>query len=66
MNPQHCIGYYEQPAYPVPICPECGSQCEKVYKDSFGFVIGCDKCLEECNADECKECFEEEKWSIPN
>lgn len=58
---------YEPPDYNVPICPVCGRECETIYKDSkSGEIIGCDECISECMADDCEECFPEEKLSIPN
>lgn len=27
-------------------CPLCGGECEKVYFDTLGDIVGCDVCLE--------------------
>ena len=29
----------------VPICPVCGVQCETIYKDWTGDIVGCDDCI---------------------
>ena len=40
----------------VPHCPECGKECEMVYKQ-HGCIIGCDMCIDfEC-ADDVEECY---------
>lgn len=39
-----------------PICPICGQECETVYKDESGNILGCDECLTECDAWEEDEC----------
>lgn len=53
--------------YGNPICPICGEECETIYKDAqLGNIIGCDECVDALSADECDECFPEEKLSIPN
>lgn len=28
-----------------PICPVCGAECETLYKDKWGDVIGCEDCV---------------------
>lgn len=38
------------PEPPMPVCPECGQECERVYLDVNGRVIGCDNCILELNA----------------
>ena len=45
---------WNQPEYPI--CPVCGNECEKVYKDSYGEIVGCDECLAEHDAWEEDEC----------
>lgn len=29
----------------IPICPVCGEQCETIYKDTWGDIVGCDQCI---------------------
>lgn len=41
----------------MPICPVCGQECDIVYKDFRGEIIGCDDCLIAYNAYEEDECF---------
>ena len=31
---------------PVPICPECGNECETVYVNENGTVVCCDVCID--------------------
>ena len=40
-----------------PICPECLEECETVYKDSEGNIVGCDRCLTEREAWDEEACF---------
>lgn len=40
-----------------PRCPVCGSECETVYKDKMGDILGCDECLTAHDACEEEECF---------
>lgn len=28
-----------------PTCPICGAECETVYKDYYGDIIGCNECV---------------------
>lgn len=28
-----------------PRCPVCGSECEKIYRDKAGVLVGCDECM---------------------
>lgn len=35
---------------PMPTCPCCGEDCEDVYVDFLGHVVGCDVCLTRKNA----------------
>lgn len=39
-----------------PVCPVCGNECGKVYKDQYGEIVGCDECLTERDAWEEDEC----------
>lgn len=36
----------DPPEYEVPKCPVCGEECETIYKDIRGDVVGCDCCVE--------------------
>ena len=29
----------------IPICPVCGKECDTVYLDYEGEVVGCDRCV---------------------
>lgn len=40
-----------------PRCPVCGQECETVYKDFRGEIIGCDDCLTAFDAWEEDECM---------
>ena len=31
-------------------CPICGAECETVYKDYYGDIIGCNECVKEVDA----------------
>ena len=31
---------------PVPVCPVCGNECEKVYLNANGAVVFCDVCID--------------------
>ena len=37
---------------PVTTCPVCGQDCEKIYTDRFGQLVGCDVCLNAWDPDE--------------
>lgn len=39
----------------TPVCPVCGEECEKIYKDVWGNILGCDNCVEEMDAEEALE-----------
>lgn len=45
------IANYLRTGYPdgkdpeYPRCPVCGGECETLYKDRFGDVVGCDYCI---------------------
>lgn len=49
---------YEQydghdPEFEWYICPECGQECDTIYKDKLtGAVVGCNKCLDEVDSGE--------------
>lgn len=36
--------------YGVPTCPECGEECETIYTNDAGDVIGCDCCIHAVDA----------------
>ena len=38
------------PELPDPTCPICGKECETIYQDETGDVIGCDCCVKTLNA----------------
>lgn len=44
----------EETGYPTeakwPVCPVCGEECEKIFKDAWGNILGCDNCVEELDA----------------
>lgn len=41
-----------------PMCPCCGNECEKVYRDIRSrMYVGCDVCLTEIEAWKCYDCF---------
>lgn len=27
------------------VCPVCGEECEEIFEDVYGTVVGCDRCL---------------------
>ena len=37
---------------PDSLCPICGKECETIYTDKFGDVVGCDECITLWEADE--------------
>ena len=46
-------GVHDYPSPPetaTPICPECGEECEKIYRSVNGEVIGCENCIREQDA----------------
>lgn len=52
-------GYPDERRRQEPHCPICGKPCETVYRDSIGYVFGCDLCIKESDAWEEPECFAE-------
>lgn len=44
----------ERTGYPGPrkivCCPVCGEECETLYKDAWGEIFACDRCVEEVDA----------------
>lgn len=59
--------WLEPPEQQNPVCPECGEECEVIYFNSCGEVVGCDNCITEKDAydwaDEIREAQEEAKGS---
>ena len=49
---QNCerTGYPDSKGAIWPHCPVCGEECEALYKDRFGAIVGCDVCIEELDA----------------
>lgn len=41
----------------APICPVCGAECETIYRDALGQIVGCEECIEWKDAWETPECF---------
>jgi len=42
--------YPEPPELDMPRCPECGEECEILYRNRIGEIVGCDNCLEQIDA----------------
>ena len=42
--------YPDAPNYEVPHCPVCGQECEIVYRNRYGEIIGCDDCIDAVDA----------------
>lgn len=40
----------EPPDYEVPHCPVCGQECEVLYRNRYGEIIGCDDCIDALDA----------------
>lgn len=66
--PDHpVIQNMERTGYPdgkepnFPHCPVCGNECDTVYRNIDGEVVGCDVCLEVNEAWETSECFPREE-----
>ena len=47
----------KEPEYPH--CPICGEECDTVYKDNSGDIVGCEECISTSDAWEAEECFPE-------
>lgn len=48
----------EMNGYPSPdpvYCPLCDEECLTIYRDRYGTVFGCDRCIEEQDAGEWAE-----------
>lgn len=35
---------------PMPVCPECGAECEWYYRNQIGEIIGCENCIDSLDA----------------
>ena len=35
---------------PIPACPYCGKECDTVYLDADGDIVGCDQCISMADA----------------
>lgn len=44
------LTYPDAPEYDVPHCPVCGQECEILYRNRYGEIIGCDDCIESIDA----------------
>ena len=45
-----------------PVCPVCGQECEKVYRDVRTLeILGCDVCVEEKDACGQSDCFPDDE-----
>ena len=42
--------YPDPPEYDVPRCPVCGQECETLYRNRYGEIIGCDDCIDAVDA----------------
>jgi len=42
---------YEEP---LPVCPNCDSECEWVYRNPNNEIVGCEHCLDRVDAYEIK------------
>lgn len=42
--------YPEPPEQTMPICPECGEECECLYRDRTGQIVGCENCIDTLDA----------------
>jgi hypothetical protein len=51
----------EPPAYQLPCCPLCGEECDTLFYDRFGDIVGCDNCVTTRDAWEVAECFHDER-----
>lgn len=48
-------GYAKPVVYPI--CPVCGSECDTVYRNKAGDIVGCEECVGSKDAWDCEECF---------
>lgn len=52
-------GYPDGKEPQTPICPICGEECETIYKEMYGSILGCDICISREDAWDVDECFPE-------
>lgn len=50
-------GYPDGRAPMYPRCPVCGDECETIYADRAGEIVGCDCCVTTKDAWETDDCF---------
>lgn len=43
-----------------PICPICVLECERIYVNMMGEIVGCDNCIEDHSAWDHPECLPDE------
>lgn len=53
-----CTGYPTE-HMEQPICPLCFQECETIYKNEYGEILGCDVCVSNFDAWEISDCFSE-------
>ena len=60
---QNCerTGYPDGKEPKCPICPECLEECETIYKDRYGHIVGCENCIETRDAWDGPGCFPDEE-----
>lgn len=34
----------------VPTCPECGAECDTLYRNRYAEIIGCESCIDRVDA----------------
>lgn len=44
------MGYSGWDRKSPPICPVCGEECDTLYRDNFGNIVGCDNCITSSDA----------------
>lgn len=48
----------KEPVYPH--CPICGEECDTIYRDNAGDIVGCGECISTTDAWEVEDCFPQE------
>lgn len=51
-------GYPDGKEPPTPICPVCEEDCNYIFKDFHGEIVGCENCIDQIPASEFEECFD--------
>lgn len=46
--------------YQEPRCPCCGAECDTIYFDQEGTIVGCDSCVTIKDAVDVDECYDED------